>query len=411
MRRVTLDLPGCKSVSQRALILAALAQGESRLVGLSTGDDSVFLQQALRQLGWSLELDDCGSLLVVGRHGPQTATVDALTLGEGGSTLRFLVPLLAAVPQDLMLGLAPGLRARPQQVMVDALAQFGASLTPTASGFHLQSSGRALPQEMQIPVDLSSQFFSGFLMASGKQAQSWKLGSEPVSRGYLDMTVCMLQQFRGPDVLQIQAHGWQQQAGYGLGQDLQIPSDASAVVFFAVAAILQQREIQIRSPWDLSHPDIAVLNFLRQNGLLQVEGTTLVPMPAAAVAASSGVPIFDLQDSPDSGPALAVLASQMPNGMVFRNPERLRFKESNRLDGMQHLAAILGGTMSARAGELRVKPGALTHTQAAFDSCNDHRLAMAAGIASLRYPQLKIAGQGCVAKSFPDFWNQLARLQ
>jgi len=411
MLRVTLDIPGCKSASQRALILAALAKGESTLSGLSTGEDSQFLIAALRALGWELTVDDATHLRVIGRNGPQTSLADVLALGEGGSTLRFLVPMLAAAPQNLQLKVADGLRARPQQPLVDALSQMGACLTPTADGFHLVSKADAMPSDMEIPMDLSSQFFSGFLMASGRRAQTWRLPNPPVSRGYLEMTVSMLQQFRGTDVLQQEAKLWHQSAGFGVGQNFVVPADASAVVFFAVAAVLLQRTLSISREWDPRHPDMAVLRFLEKLHLLRVEGRDLMPIAEGLMdAEASMVPVFDLQDSPDSGPALAVLASRLPRGMRFVNSERLRFKESNRLDGMQRLAAILGGEMSQRGEELCIQPGIAPSPQAVFDSNNDHRLAMAAGIASLLYPSLEIGERSCVAKSFPDFWNQLARL-
>ncbi|MDA0667492.1 MAG: hypothetical protein O3A95_07770 [Planctomycetota bacterium] len=412
MPRVTLDLPGCKSASQRALILAALAEGESVVSGLSSGEDSKFLLSALGALGVPICHEGGIQVRISGGGGPRTAAVDALSLGEGGSTLRFLVPMLAAAPQDLQLHVAEGLRNRPQQALVDALALQGASLTPTEHGFHLQAEASAIPETMQIPVDLSSQFFSGFLMASGRQAQRWNLGMEPVSRGYLDMTVTMLQQFRGAEVLQIQPLVWKQAVGYGTGQNYAVPSDASAVVFFAVAAILLQQEIGISQAWGAAHPDRAVLQFLEKHQLLRVEGSTLIPLGLEHKTSSFGeVPVFDLQDSPDSGPALAVLASQLPHGIRFVHPERLRFKESNRLDGMQRLAAILGGEMTEQGETLLIQPGTSSETSGPFDSSNDHRLAMSAGIASLRYPKLEIGERSCVAKSFPDFWNQLARLQ
>lgn len=411
MPRVTLDLPGCKSASQRALILAALADGESVVSGLSSGEDSEFLLSALGALGVPITHESGTQVRISGRGGPRTAPVAALSLGEGGSTLRFLVPLLAAAPQDLQLHVAEGLRNRPQQPLVDVLELLGASLTRTAYGFHLQSENAAIPEVMQIPVDLSSQFFSGFLMASGRQAQAWGLAEEPVSRGYLDMTVSMLQQFRGAEVLQIRPTVWKQAAGYGSGQSYAVPSDASAVVFFAVAAILLQQEIEISQAWGATHPDGAVLQFLEEKKLIRVEGSTLIPLGLERKSSSlEEASVFDLQDSPDSGPALAVLASQLPNGIRFLHPDRLRFKESNRIDGMQRLAAILGGEMSEPEGTLLIQPGATPGMQGAFDSRNDHRLAMAAGIASLRYPELEIGERSCVAKSFPDFWNQLARL-
>lgn len=406
---VSLDLPGCKSASQRALILAALAEGASCLQGLSDGDDTRFLRSALEELGWEMTPAARG-LRVRGRQGPQTATVPRLALGEGGSTLRFLVPVLAAAPNRLDLELAPGLRSRPHGTLVEVLHQMGARLEETEGGFHLESSGERWPRRISVPVDLSSQFFSGFLMASGAQMQEWELDQEPVSMGYLQMTVAMLRRFRGEEVLRTSPGLWQQQAGYGSGLDLEIPADASAVVFFAVAAILLERPIRMTRAWDPQHPDVAVLDFLEVHGLLRVEDLTLVPGCGDHRNSATEAPIFDLQQAPDSGPALAVLAALLPGGLRFRNPDRLRFKESDRVRGMQQLAQLCGGSLQEAAGMLWVQPGPGSFSTTPFDPMADHRLAMAAGIATLRYPSLKILHRECVEKSFPRFWEMLERL-
>lgn len=406
---VSLDLPGCKSASQRALILAALAQGESCLCGLSDGDDTRFLQAALEALGWSLEPLD-GSLRVLGRHGPQSAAVERLALGEGGSTLRFLVPVLAAVENHLDLELAPGLRSRPHGTLVEVLGKMGARLKETDFGFRLESTGEKAPARLTVPVDLSSQFFSGFLMAAGSQLQEWELEQQPVSMGYLQMTVDMLRRFRGDAALETSPTLWRQQAGFGEGQDLEIPADASAVVFFAVAAILLRQPIRISRAWDPRHPDVAVLGFLEDHGLLRVETQTLIPNSTAPAEDLSEPRIFDLQQSPDSGPALAVLAAMLPGGLGFRNPERLRFKESDRVLGMERLAVLCGGALQEHPDQLWIAPASGQVNPTPFDPMADHRLAMAAGIATLRYPQVEILDRECVEKSFPRFWEMLARL-
>ncbi|MHC4823512.1 MAG: hypothetical protein ACYTEP_05790 [Planctomycetota bacterium] len=406
---VSLDLPGCKSASQRALILAALAEGESKLYGLSDGDDTRFLRTALEDLGWEVRAEMDG-LCVVGRNGPQVASVDRISLGEGGSTLRFLVPVLAATENRLELETAPGLRARPHGTLKEVLEAMGARLEDTGSGFLLESSGELAQGPLAVPVDLSSQFFSGFLMAAGAQAQEWVLEREPVSMGYLQMTVEMLRRFRGADCLETTPCLWRQQAGFGKGMDLEIPADTSALVFFAVAAILLRRVIGISRDWDERHPDQAVLDFLRDCSLLTVEGQVLTPIPDEISGTPVETPVFNLQDSPDSGPALAVLAAMLPGGIRFRNPERLRIKESDRIDGMRRLAELCGGSMEEHADGIWIHHEVGVPPAAPFDPTADHRLAMAAGIATLRYPQLEILDRDCVDKSFPRFWEMLARL-
>ena len=393
MRVVEIEVPGCKSASQRALILAALAAGESRLEGLSDGEDSAFLMAALQSCGWSVETQ-AGTVVLQGSDGPRTCDASQVALGEGGSTLRFLVPVLAAAPQEMQLQVAEGLRNRPQEAMRQVLTTLGACLTPTADGFYLRSQPKPTSAPVAVPAGLSSQFLSGFLMASGVTPMAWMPEGALVSQGYLAMTVRMLRQFRGAVVLDDRALPWQQMSGFGQGRDLTIPSDPSAIVFFAVAAILQESTIRISRPWDSQHPDVAVLRFLEQAGLLHVDGQDLIPDQPRSSLASQAPPVFDLQESPDSGPALAVLAAALPHGIDFRNTERLRFKESDRIDGMERLTRLAQAPSSST-----------------FDPTNDHRLAMAAGIATLGYPQAKILHPECVAKSFPGFWEQIDRLR
>ena len=416
MEVVEIQVPGCKSASQRALILAALAEGESRLHGLSDGEDTTYLIQALQILGWELDENSTGeeggrTVRIEGSQGPRTTSAKRVVIGEGGSTLRFLVPVLAAAPQDVVLEVAEGLRSRPQEAMQEVLEKCGASLTPEEDGFRLQSRAIEPGQPVAVPTELSSQFLSGFLMASGRQTRSWMPEGKLVSRGYLDLTLRMLRLFRGVDVLAAKELPWRQEAGFGRGLELTIPSDVSGVVFFAVAAVLQQVPVRVTTPWDTLHPDTAVLDFLQQADLLRVEGQVLHPkQPPSGISAQQPLE-FDLEDSPDSGPALAVLAAGMMGGIRFLHPERLRHKESDRIHGMKRLAEACGGRMEATEGSVWIGCTGQADWTQPFNPTNDHRLAMAAGIATLGYPAATILEPECVAKSFPRFWEQLARLR
>jgi 3-phosphoshikimate 1-carboxyvinyltransferase len=404
----TVELPGCKSSSQRALLLAALAEGESRLIGLGRGTDTRELMAALQTLGWSLELES-EVLRVVGSGGPRPVAVDRLEIGEGGSTLRFLAPLLAAGGGAVDLMLAPALARRPHEDLLFLLEQLGATAELQGTRLRLRSEGWSAT-EVSVPTALSSQFLSGLLIAAGATPMRFRLEQAPVSAGYLEMTAALLQEFRGEAVLARDGLRWEQQAGFGEGQEFVIPADTSAVVFFAVAAVLRGQAIAIDRPWAAHHPDVTALDFLAAADLLTVDGTTLRPAGAPAEVASALS--FDLQASPDSGPALAVLAAGLPAGIRFLHSERLRVKESDRVDGMRRLAALGGATMREEAGALWIGPvaGETPPLEPSFRCQDDHRLAMAAGIAGLVWGARALDHPAVVAKSFPDFWEQHARL-
>jgi len=410
-----IELPGCKSSSQRALLLAALAAGESTLRGLSDGADSAELQRALLQLGWDIRHHVDGSFGIIGSDGPLATAVKHLEIGEGGSTLRFLAPILSAGSCDLQLHLAPALARRPQQDLLTILERLGAKAHLTGEDLHLHSLGW-ITTELSVPTACSSQFLTGVLLAAGRTPMSYHLEAPPVSAGYLDLTVDLLHAFRGKDALQTRGLQWQQHAGFGQGQTFDIPADASAMVFFAVAAVLTGKTVRFARPWHQLHPDGAVLRFLAESDLLhQPDATTLTPGRPPQFL-HEPLP-FDLQESPDSGPALAVLAALLPGGIRFLHPDRLRGKESDRLDGMARLAALGGAAaVSQSDGSLRIAPARTLGQpppapQQPFQTCQDHRLAMAAGIAELVWGEIVLDDPAVVAKSFPAFWEQRDRLR
>ena len=408
MESVIINLPGCKSASQRALLLAALAEGPSCLSGLGSGSDTRFLRSALQSLGVVCEDLDNGSLSVQGQNGLPRLSCEELEIGEGGSTLRFLLPLLATRACHMPLSVAPGLMARPHESLLDLLRKNGAEITALADGFQLRGVAQNLPSPCSVEVGLSSQFLSGLLMTSGRAAQSWQLDSAPVSLGYLEMTTAMLRQFRGEHCLKQDGLLWQQQPGYGTGQDFTIPADASAALFFAVAAALQNSTIALARPTSAQHPDEYALQFLEKAGFLQRTSTTDFRGTATTAVA---VEAFDLAQSPDSGPALAILAASNPTGIRFENAGRLRHKESDRIAGMARLAEACGGALSESGDSLWIRAVGSAPECTNFDPVFDHRLAMAAGVAALRWPGIQVTDPTVVAKSFPDFWTQLDLLK
>jgi len=407
METVSIDLPGCKSVSQRALLLAALAAGSSRLVGLSDGEDTQFLRAALAALGVQFQSQADGSLRVEGAAGLPTLDCAELHLGAGGSTLRFLLPLLTRQKRQVRLVVAPGLLARPHAALLELLQGNGASIETRKDGFLIHGQALPLPSPTVVPVGLSSQFFSGLLMTSGAAAQSWQLEGVPVSLGYLEMTVALLRQFRGTACLTSDGLQWYQSAGFGLGHDLEIPADSSAALFFAVAAALLDSTISFTRETSPAHPDAYAFRFLEEAGFVQRGARSFTGTAPTAIA----VKAFDLALSPDSGPAMAILAASNITGIRFENAGRLRYKESDRIDGMARLARACGGEMSQKGDLLWIRAVGSAPQQTFLDPVSDHRLAMAAGVAALRWPGICVTDPAVVAKSFPDFWNQLDLLR
>lgn len=426
---LALVLPGCKSSSQRALVLAATASGESRIVGLSDCRDSADLRGGLEQLGVAFSASAEPDTLAVRGRPPQewepARGAGDLPAGEGASTLRFLLALLAAGRADVRLRLAPALAARPHQELLELLRGFGATMDlgedERGPWMRVRGAGGFGARTVEIPSLRSSQTLSALWMAAGDAPITWRLTTPLGSRGYVDLTVEMLRRVRGQASLTADASGqvWNQAAGYGSDARLRVLSDPSAVVFFAVAAMLLRRGVRVARAWNPRHADAALLRRLRQEDWLtwvpEESGITLVPGPSVRQREL----VLDLDEAPDCGPALAVLAAHLPSGARFQGLDRLRIKESDRVAAMVRLAEACGATAREEAGWLVIQPGPgrarlgrpAPRRGAQVAAHGDHRTAMAAGIASLLHPGLEPDDPACAAKSFPRFWDELARLR
>lgn len=418
-------LPGCKSSSQRALMLAALAAGESRIDGLSDCRDSADLQAALQALGAEFRpAGAAGAWTVRGRPPQELGSAADLPAGEGASTLRFLLALAAAGRGVLTLRPAPALAARPHGELTAILSGFGAGIETglDAAGPFLRVRGRGGfgARSVELGALQTSQTLSALWLAAGDAPMQWRLLQPAGSQGYLGLTAEMLRAARGPAALIEREPGrsWDQSAGFGRDARLRVLADPSAAIFFAVAALLLQRPVRLERAWNPRHADADLLERLRAEEWLDWQdgaaGRMLRPGPSALARPLQ----LDLDAAPDAGPALAVLAAHLPHGGSFRGLERLRIKESDRVLAMARLAeacgaavALAGGGMSIAPGAQSPRPGQPAPRRAARVAAEgDHRTAMAAGIAALLHPGLEPDDRACVAKSFPGFWAAQAAL-
>lgn len=401
-----IQLPGCKSLSQRALILAASGAGQCRLRGLSSCDDSRFLLQALRDLGVSI--DELGAdsegqtapdFLVSGIGEPPRGNGQVVDVGEAGSSLRFLLPWCAAGNGEFVLTGAPRLFERPHGDLIDFLTAKGAKIQPVERdgrpGLRIQSHGLA-GGRWQPPCRHSSQYISGLAMAA-----NWlpdvqiEVPKDLPSRGYFDLTLDALKAFPGTNPEQ-----WQ------------VPGDPSGATFFLSALAMVGGSMQIGPDWSMTHPEAQLLQWFEQSALLSRQGETW-----QRVNTSPSQTQIHLDPAPDAGPALAVLGAFLPTGLILHGVRRLRIKESDRVLGIQRLLETLGGQATVADDALHIEALDPSKLQAIRQQSNlsyhpdgDHRLAMAAGIAQLRVPELQVEQPDCVAKSFPDFWQQLSKL-
>jgi 3-phosphoshikimate 1-carboxyvinyltransferase len=403
-------VPGSKSLTQRSLIVAALARGESELVGALDCDDSRALREGLRRLG--AEIVEAGESWRVSGGSLRPAPWP-LWCGDGGTTLRFLAALSLVLPGGGGGGGGGGmkhsldgsarLRERPHGPLLDALASLGVRSTAGESSAFLELERVAEPgSAVTVDAGESSQFASALLMVApllpGGLALSF---AEPaadfdavrprvVSRPYLDMTVETMSAF-GVEVERT-SRAWTVAPGeYSPGRHA-IEGDWSSAAFLLAAGRIAGRPVALENVRDDSaQGDRAIVALL-------------------AALGDDRPRRLDLVDCPDLLPPVAAVAACAAGPTEIVGVAHARAKESDRVAVLARGLRLAGAQVDERRDGLAIVPGA-PRGPARLDPAGDHRMAMAFGLLSLRFPELEVTGRECVSKSFPDFWGVLDRFR
>jgi len=394
-------IPGSKSVTNRALLLAALAPGPSQLGGGLEAEDTRWMRQALRDLGIALEEQD-GTWQIHGGQRPRSAI--PLWLGASGTTLRFLLPWLALTADGVIrLEGDPRLFERPLGPLLDPLQALGARWSPDATGAWLHPAPEP-PRNLDLRVDarLSSQFLSGLALAAAALPEASVLTwTEAASPSYLGLTTQWLRRF-GCEAALDEGH-WRIPGGSLRPRTLDLPGDWSGAAAFLAAAAATGRSLRLGplDPED-AQGDRAMTSILEAAGCevsWQGPQTLVVSGPLRRGLDA------DLTDCPDLGPVLAALAALAPGPSELRGLHTLPLKECDRLEASAELIRWLGGQAQILGDHtLRITPGTPTGGRSPFNPRNDHRMAFAAALGGLRWGGDLLDPQ-CVAKTFPEFWE------
>ena len=407
---LTIVLPGSKSETQRALVLAALAEGTSELCGALDCDDSVHLRAALRALGVTIDEDEtCWRV-----HGkqwrpwepkqpgaiqppPKPRNANGLTLwcGDAGTTSRFLAPFALLSDKPLTLDGSKRLRERPLGQLVTSLRELGIEANESSLPVRLQRLG---PPQASVRVDtsVSSQFASALLMVAPLLQIGLRVDLIPpqdqgaVSWPYIEMTLKLMEAFGCP----VKCEGGALLVAPGRYQTLrhQIEGDWSAAAFWLVAARLLPRPLRLPN--------------LRRPSL---QGDSAVELLLEQL--DDGASALDLSHCPDLLPPLAIacLFAGRPTAIV--GVAHARAKECDRVATLAEGLSTAGFGVQECPDGLRFD-GKEPRRQGALGPLrtdNDHRMAMAFGLLALRYPAIRVDNSACVSKSYPGFWNELER--
>jgi 3-phosphoshikimate 1-carboxyvinyltransferase len=409
-----INLPGSKSLSNRILLLAAIAEGVTGIENLLCSDDTTHMLNALQRLGVSCELAaDRTRCRITGKAGGFITTEPIeLFLGNAGTAMRPLCAVLSASSGEYILTGEPRMEERPIGPLVDCLLQAGAGI------HYLKNAGypplKIIGQGMKggrvsINGSLSSQFLTAVLMAAPLARQDTEIvvDGELVSRPYIDMTLHMLAQFgvacHNRDYKTFTIKGNQLYRSPGR---LLVEGDATSASYFLAAAAIKGGEVKVTGVGRKSvQGDIGFADVLKQMGAGIEWGDDYI---IARKGELKGIDM-DLNHIPDAAMTIAVTALFARGQTVIRNIYNWRVKETDRLRAMAAELRKTGAEIEEGEDYLVINPpDNLQH--AVIDTYNDHRMAMSFSLLSLSDASVTINDPGCTSKTFPDYFIKLASI-
>ena len=404
------EIPGSKSLTNRALALAAIAEGTSTIDGVLLADDTEAMLGALRATGVAIELDTVSQRAVVHGCGGDPPTRDAtIDARKSGTTARFLLPVLASFGGDYRIDGSEQLRARPMAELIDAVRSLGADAIEEGEPGHLPVlvRGPYTRDTVRVAGDVTSQFLSGLMLAGPllDGGLTIECTTPLVSRPYVEMTAEVMRMF-GAVVAVADRRIAVRRSRYRARTYVVEPDASSAAYFFAAAALLDGRvRIEGLSGRSLQG-DIALIDVLARMGATVVDHGDAIEVRGNGQL--HGVDI-DMHDIPDMALTVAALAPFADGPTRVRGVGFIRGHESDRIAGVVSELGKLGITAEEEADGFVIHPG--QPRPARIETHDDHRMAMSFALIGLRVPGVEISNPRCVDKTFPEFWEVLASLR
>ena len=406
--RGTVKMPGSKSISNRVLLLAALADGETRVENLLDSDDTRVMLDALELLGARIERDSATV-----RGGPFTNESAELHLGNAGTAFRPLTAVLALTGGEYRLSGTPRMHERPIGDLVDALRALGARIDYLGKeGFpplalHSGAIRRGAP--LRVRGNVSSQYLSALLMAlplTGSE-RVVEVEGELISKPYVEITLNLMRRF-GVEVLR---EGWRSFVvpgkRYSSPGKIRVEGDASSASYFLAAGAIGGGPVRVEGVGRSSiQGDIRFTEVLQQMGAKISMGDDWIESSAPHRGKLKAIDA-DLNHIPDAAMTAAVAALFADGASILRNIASWRVKETDRLAAVATELRKLGAAVEEGADALRVTPPA-SLKPATIATYDDHRMAMSFSLAALGGIRVRINDPACVGKTFPEYFEALA---
>jgi 3-phosphoshikimate 1-carboxyvinyltransferase len=401
--------PGSKSITNRALICAALAEGNSRLTGALDSEDTRVMCDALRQLKLDVVANNDHTILdVTGCGGDFGTEPTSLFVANSGTSIRFLTAMVATGSADIRLDGIARMRERPIGDLLDALNQLGAQTRcENDNGCPpVVVAGRGLPGGVaEIHGGISSQYLSGLLMAApyAQQDVTLKVAGELVSKPYVEMTLRVMKSFgvnANSDQLQFfEIPGTSKYQGCQYA----IEPDASAASYFWAAAAICGGQVTVEGLSKAAlQGDVEFCDCLEQMGCeVQYDSDSITVKSTQQLR---GIEV-DMNAISDTVQTLAAVALFADGPTTITNVGHIRHKETDRIGDLARELRKFGARVDETEDSIRVHPAPLSG--AVIDTYNDHRMAMSLALVGLRVPGVVISDPGCTVKTYPNFFADL----
>ncbi len=400
-------LPGSKSISNRVLLLAALASGDTEVSGLLDADDTRVMRDALAKLGvrfWRRRVRGVG--------GPFPVKKAELFLGNAGTAFRPLTAALVMTGGEYRLAGAPRMHERPIGDLVNALRGIGADVEYLgADGYPplaLHPAAIKLNEPVTVKGDVSSQFLTALLIALPllNSKSRVEVQGELISKPYVEITLNVMRRF-GVEVARREWHSFEVPAArYVSPGKIYVEGDASSASYFLAAGAIGGGPVRVEGVGrDSIQGDVRFTEVLERMG-------ARVSMGDGWIEAAGGKKLkavdMDLNHIPDAAMTAAVMALFADGPSTLRNIGSWRVKETDRLAAMATELRKLGARVEEGRDSLRISPGKLK--TAVIDTYDDHRMAMSFSLAALGGVPVRINDPGCVAKTFPEYFSAFASI-
>ncbi|HYD47946.1 MAG TPA: 3-phosphoshikimate 1-carboxyvinyltransferase [Terriglobales bacterium] len=408
---VEIRVPGSKSITNRALLLAALAEGTTRIEHALSSEDTRHMRRALQDLGVIIRAENAETVEVQGSGGLFFTTAASLFAGNAGTAARFLLAAVCIGRGRYVIDGSPRMRQRPIADLVEALRQLGANLECPSGCPPVTVYARGLPGgRVEVSGQQSSQYLSALLMVApyAESKVSIEVVDSLIAKPYIDMTIGVMAHF-GAQVVREGYHRYEIAAGqrYRAPGVYEIEADASSAHYFLAAAALLNGKVTVTGIGTKSlQGDIGFVDVLERMGARVSRSEH--SLTVAGAEALRGIDV-DMNDISDTAPTLAVLGSFARTPVRIRNVGHLRLQESERIASVTAELQKLGAKVKEHDDGWQIEPAELHGGE--VDTYDDHRLAMAFSLIGLRVPGIVIREPQCVAKTFPTYFEQLARLR